>query len=312
LVAAWVLLALLAGGCETLLGRYSTQQLERVGSELTTVDSIYAELGPADLRREGGRFWIYTWEAVPFSPSILVIEFDADGRLVNKELARGTKPSQGGMGGLSPNARYCTDGGTCLEHAIDTGDGGHFDDIASTVSVQGPAQSRIRPPELRAEECLLVIFPSKAWNKSQTSIPPPEGVAVSVEGAPRWSYPRWLPTGAFARIVLPAGEHVVSVRDPVWAERMADQGSPPEGLGKDVDLWVGVLDFLLSPPSEEHDKPPSAATFQCRAGERVFLEIDAGFKAKGRHWFPIVLREVDAAAAQVLIANMRQVLPPDY
>jgi hypothetical protein len=307
-LAAATLLAVLAGGCGSLSARYSSAELKRVGSQLNTGDSIYAELGIPDLRREDARIWIYAWEdALPEpSLSLLVLEFDADGRLVNKELSRGAKPAQGGLDAYSPGARYCSSGGTCIEHGMSTDEGLKFDDSFSAVTVKGAAQQRIRPPEPGAEECLLLLWPGKVWRASRGSILPPDGVAVSVAGASKWPYYRWLPTGAFARIVLTAGEHVVSVRDPVWDERMSDRSTEPGGF------WPGVVDALLRPPSEEYDLPPSTATVQCRAGERVYLEIDAAFKSKGGHWFPIVLNTVDAATAQALIANMAQVLPPDY
>jgi len=114
-IAAATLLAALAAGCGALPWRYSPEQLERVGSELASADSIHAELGPPDLRREDARIWIYAWEdPVPYpSRSLLVLEFDADGRLSNRQVALAVKPTQGGLGRYSPSARYCTEGGPC-------------------------------------------------------------------------------------------------------------------------------------------------------------------------------------------------------
>ena len=324
-VALVTLLAALAAGCGVFAGRYSPEQLDRVGSELKTADSIYAELGPPDLRREDARLWIYAWgDPVPYpSHSLLVLEFDADGRLSNREVALAVKPSQGGLGGYSPSARYCTEGGTCVEHGIDTDSGIKFDDSFSAVTVRGAAQARVLSPEPAANECQWVIWPGEGWSQSHSSIPPPDGVAVSVEGASKWSYYRWLPVGAYARIVLPAGEHVLSVRDPMWDARMSDQNAPAEDLpwwvdedtlDEDLSWWVSILDALLSPTPgpEESDRKPRTATVQCRAGESIYLAIDATFKGKGQHWFPIELRPVNATEAQALMAHMAQLLPPDH
>ncbi len=309
-VAAVTLLAALAAGCAALPGRYSPEQLERVGSELTNADGIYAELGPPDLRREDARLWIYAWEdPVPYpSRSLLVLEFDADGRLSNKQLALAVKPTQRGLDGYLPNARYCTVGGTCVEHGIDADAGVRFEDSFSAVTVRGAAQARVRSPEPAAGECQLVIWPGEGWRQSHSSIPPPDGVAVSIEGASEWSNYRWLPVGAYARIVLSAGEHVLSVRDPIWDARMSDQATPPKDFTTEWWLWV-FLTPTTSP--EEADRQPRTATVQCRAGESVYLAIDATFQGKGQHWFPIELRPVDAAQAQALMANLALVLPPD-
>jgi hypothetical protein len=62
---------------------------------------------------------------------------------------------------------------------------------------------------------------------------------------------------------------------------------------------------------EESDRQPRTATVECRAGESVYLTIDAAFRGKGQHWFPIELRPVDAAQAQALMAELALVLPPD-
>ena len=335
---AVTLLAALTAGCGVFAGRYSPEQLDRVGSELKTADSIYAELGPPDLRRKDARLWIYAWnDPVPYpSRSLLVLEFDADGRLSNREVALAVKPTQGGLAGYSPNARYCTEEGTCVEHGIDTDRGIKFDDSFSAVTVRGAAHARVLSPEPAANECQLVIWPGEGWRQSHSSIPPPDGVAVSIQGASKWSYHRWLPVGAYARILLPAGEQVLSVRDPMWDARMSDQNTPAEDLpwwvdedttaedrpwwvdedapAEDLPWWVSILDELLSPTPgpEESDREPRTATFQCRPGEPVYLAIDATFQGKGRHWFPIEVRPVDTAEAEALMAHMAQVLPPDY
>ena len=80
---------------------------------------------------------------------------------------------------------------------------------------------------------------------------------------------------ALALIVLPACDQVVSVRDPAWDERMADQDSPPGGS------WLALLDLLLSPPPEALDLPPSSAPVHCWSGEQKFLRVDAAFVDKG-------------------------------
>ena len=321
--AALTLLAALAAGCGALPVRYSAEQLERVGSELTDADGIYAELGPPDLRREDARLWIYAWEdPVPYpNRSLLVLQFDAEGRLSNREVAHAVRPSQGGLSGLWPSARYCTEGGTCIEHGIATDSGIRFDDSFSAVTVRGAAQARVSSPQPAADECLLVIWPGAGWTQSHSSIPPPDGLSVSIEGAAQWSYYRWLPVGAYARIVLPAGEHALSVRDPMWDARTSDQTTPDEDppwedpAWEDLPWWVAILEELLSPTPvyspEERDRKPRTAPVQCRAGERVYLSIEATFKGKGQHWFPIELRPVDAAAAQALMAQMALLLPPD-
>jgi len=317
-VATVTLLAALASACSALPGRYTPEQLERVGSELTTADSIYAELGPPDLRREDARIWIYAWEEpVPYpSRSLLVFQFDANGRLSNREVALAVKPSQGGLSGFLQSARYCTEGGTCVEHGIATDDGIRFDDSFSAVTVRGAAQEHVLSPTTAANECLLVIWPGEGWSQSHSSIEPPDGVAVSIEGAPKWSSYRWLPVGAYARIVLPAGEHVLSVRDPMWDARTSDQTSAEDDLPwGDVPWWAIIVGEILSGPDyspEEFDRKPRTAPVQCRAGESLYFEIDATFKGKGQHWFPIELRPVDAVGAQALMAHMAQLLPPDY
>lgn len=307
--AAVTLLAVLAGGCGSSPERYSPAQLDRIGSDVTTCGSIQGELGVPGLIREDGRLWIYAWEGpLPdFRRSLLVLEFDAGDRLLHRELARDVSPGFEGLHGYLTNGRYCTPGGFCIEHAIDTDEGIRFDSAFSAVTVGGDARERFVLPEPRPDECLLVIWPGDAWSRSRGTVVPPDGVAMSIAGAAPWSYHRWLPTGAYARIVLPAGEHVVSVRDPVWEERMADRDSEAEDFT--TEWWI---DLLLSPPSETHDLPPSTASFRCPAGASIHLNLDAAFKEKDGHWFPIVLRPVDAVAAQAEIATMRRVLPPDH
>lgn len=306
------LLALLVAGCESLPERYSAEKLASVGRELSTADSLYAELGPPSLERENGRLAIHTWQdSVPYpSRSMLVLEFDTDGRLLNSELSRAVKPAQSGLERYSQSARYCTAGGTCIEHGIYGNDGIQFDNAFSAVIVKGAAKARIRPTEPRADECTLVIWPGEGWSESHSTRQTPNGVALSVDGASKWSFFRWVPTGAFARIVLPAGDHVVTVRDPVWDERMSNQDTLPDD--RSPTWWEVVGEIILATPPEEYDLPASSAPFHCWAGERVFLTVDAAFVERaGEHWFPILLHSKEPAEAEALMSEMAQVLPPD-
>ena len=286
---AVMLLAALAAGCGLLPERYSPEQIARVGSDLTSTDSIYAEFGPPDLRRDDARLWIYAWRSPEqfTSLSLVALEFDTDERLSHREIALGAKPIQGGPAGFQSRARYCTEGGICVEHAIATDAGIRFDDSFSAVTVRGAAQARVRPSEPATNECQLVIWPGEGWSQSRSRIPPPDGVAVSIGGASKWSYYRWLPVGAYARIVLPAGEHGLSVRDPAWDERISHETTSPEDEEtphhhSDLEWKLSVLDVLLGPatPPEESDRKPQAATFHCRAGNGLTSRSTQPSRAK--------------------------------
>ncbi len=299
-VAAAILIAVLATGCGTVTELYSPAQLDRIGSAVTSADGIRNELGVANFLREDNRLWIYSWQDdVPYPRrSFLVLEFDASGTLRNREVSRAVTPSGGIL--MSPE-QYCATGGVCIEHGISTDYGTDFDNAFSAVTVRGQAKGRISQPEPRAEECLLVIWPGRKWSRF-----PFHGVAVSVEGASQWSSFHWLPSDAFARIVAPGGSHAVSVRDPDWDARHSIRETPPKDFS--TQWW---LDFVLrNYGTDATDAPPSSATVQCKAGEQVYLTIDSPIDETGP-WFPITLRSVEATAAQALLADRAQVLPPD-
>jgi hypothetical protein len=316
---------LLLAGCETLPERYSEEKLARVGRELTTADNIYAELGNATLVREDGRLWIYSWQdVVPYpSRSLLALHFDATGRLRSRELALGTGASRSELGRDVPNQQYCTAEGTCIEHGIyipgvtdDSQQGGlQYDSTFSAVTVKGIAKSRVASIEAQPDQCLLSIWPGQEWDTSRNATMPPYGLALRIEGIPKWSYFRWIPSGSFARVVMPSGDHVVSVRDPSWDERFAHPEPVEESYTEHPLPTPGDLleDLLLSPPSERNDLPPSSASLTCQAGEQVFVRVRASFKKQGGdHWFPIVLETVDATKARAMLPGMAQLLPPDY
>jgi hypothetical protein len=299
-VAAAVLAAVIATGCDTVNGLYSPSQLDRLGTEVTSADGVRNELGVANFIRADNRLWVYSWQDdVPYARrSLVVLEFDASGVLCNREVSRAVTPS--GRIFASPE-RYCTTGGVCIEHGIDTDYGTEFDDAFSAVTVSGRAQWRIPQPEPRADECLLVIWPGRKWSRF-----PYHGVAVSVDGATQWSSFRWLPSGAYARILVHGGAQVVSVRDPDWDARHSIRETPPEDFS--TEWWLDF--FLRNYGTDASDAPPSSATVQCPAGERVYVAIDSPIDETGS-WFPITLRTMDATAAQALIADRPQLLPPD-
>ena len=298
--AAAILVAVIATGCGTVTGLDAPSQLDRIGTEVTSADGVRNELGVANFIREDNRLWVYSWpDNVPYPRrSLVVLEFDASGTLLNREVSLAVTPS-GGI--LASPERYCTAGGVCIEHGIDTDYGTEFDDAFSAVTVGGQAKGRIWQPEPRADECLLVIWPSRKWSRS-----PYYGVAVSVDGATQWSTFRWLPSGAFARIVVPGGAQVVSVRDPDWNARHSIRETPPEDFS--TEWWLDL--FLRNYGTDATDEPPSSATVQCPAGEQVYVIIDSPIDEAGS-WFPITLRTVDATAAPALLAERPQLLPPD-
>ena len=148
----------------------------------------------------------------------------------------------------------------------------------------------------------MTVWPSAEWkqleNFGRRGDERPDALALMVEGSIHWWHWQSVPMGAYARMLVPAGPRLVSVRDPRWD---ANSGS--------------AVAF-----DESTQEQASAATFRCGAGEHVYLEIgptmqvDRGFPGapKGaRKGFPIVLRAVEATAGQSMIANMAQVLPPE-
>jgi hypothetical protein len=310
LAAATTLVAALGAGCESLPERYPSAGLARVGSDLVDAGSIGAELGNATLVREDGRLWIYTWQDAAPLPgrSLLVLEFDADGLLLNRELARAVRPSRNELDRDFPNQQFCTAGATCIEHGVATDESISFEGTAA-VTVRGAAKARLRSTQPRSDECVVVVWPGHGWRESRFAVVmSPYGLALRVDDAPKWSDFRWVPDGSFARIVMPAGDHVVSVRDPVWDERASHQETPPEDF---TTAWW-VSEILLGLPPEKSDLAPSAAPFRCSPGEERYFRVDAAFVEKGGdHWFPIVLRPMEAAEARTLMSGMAQVLPPD-
>ena len=321
-----ILLAALVAGCIPIpvptpeaKPRYSLAQLDVVGREASTTSSVRAELGSPDLTRDNGRIWIYTWHKVsgmfidaplwtdePASPGgaivsteyLLVLEFDADGNLQSKELIQ-----EAPHGGRRP---YCTRNGVCIAGEVPAWDETFgstyaFEDFSSTVTVKAQARERVTRLKPERDECLLTLWPSAEWKKLAILGPrgdkSPDALTLMVEGANPWWHWRSVPMGTYARMVVPAGWRLISVRDPKW-----DAGS------------AGAASF-----DESTEEQAGAATFRCAAGEHVYLAIDPtlqagkgfpGARRDGGRGFPIVLRAVDAAAAQSMIANMAQVLPP--
>lgn len=274
--------------------RFTQQQVDAVGREAQSRGSLEEKLGPPDLHRDGDRIWIYTWtedygawELEPikgqwsdnrWSPVeshrfLWVFEFDNQGKVVSQELVRDARESSGGA--------YCSSNGICVTHYslesdVEFGYLKRFQNESSAVTVKGPAATRVSSPAPQPDECLVFIWPDKEWDSKVSAISDDGGAEVAVEGAPLWPRWRWLPSRAFARISLPAGEHAVSVHD-------------------------------LTKPDESLKS--STRTFSCRAGERVYIAL--GGAEKDSNHFPIELRPVDASTAQTLIENMAQVLPPD-
>jgi hypothetical protein len=67
-VAAVVLVAVFATGCDTVSGLYSPSQLDRLGTEVTSADGVGNELGVANFIRDDNRRWIYWWQDdVPYA-----------------------------------------------------------------------------------------------------------------------------------------------------------------------------------------------------------------------------------------------------
>jgi hypothetical protein len=326
-LAAVILLATLVAGCIPVpvptpdaKPRYSAAQLDVVGREASTAGSVRAELGPPDLKRDNGRIWIYTWHKVsgmfidvplwsddPATPGgtivskqfLLVLEFDADGRLQGKQLIQ--QPPQNGRG------PYCTSDGLCVAGEVLAYDEtfGYdyvFEDASSTVTVRGEALERVTPLEPEPDECLLTLWPSVEWKKLAIYGPggdkPPAALALAVEGANPWWSGRSVPLGTYAHMVVPAGRRLVSVRDPRSESRSAGAAASDGSA----------------------EEPAGTAAFRCSAGDHVYLAIGPtlqagkgfpGARRDGAAGFPIVLRRLDMAAAQSMITNMARVLPPE-
>jgi hypothetical protein len=127
--------------------------------------------------------------------------------------------------------------------------------------------------ELQPSDCLLTIWPDKNSSESSgsSSGPTPGDVFVNIDRMSSHLW-LWLPSETFAAIPLHAGVHEIE-RDP-------EQGA-----------------FGLHPVS-----------FACKPGEYIFFAIGADRMGGDRP--AIVLKSVDAAAAQSLIADVPQVLLP--
>jgi len=284
--------------------RYSEAQLATLVPGSTTRDAVQQSLGRPDVHRAEDRLWIYAWNvdrgkwfAIPVLPVFagdmgpidtdgfrLFLEFDASGVLQRYSFAQPVKDTE--------DHRYCVAAGFCLEHPVETGEtlssGMAISDIRdawSAVTASGAAKAILEWPVPPAGGCVVVLWPDAGWSKSGGFWgSTPLGLPVMVDDLPDSRVPAWLPNGSFAVFVLPAGEHVLEASSP-WV-------SP--------GLYSGSMPFK----SEK-----SSATFQCHAGEQVYMAIGASTSEVNR--FPIVLNPVDEAAAQALIANMPRVLLPE-
>jgi len=301
------LLASLVAGCVPIpvstiarAPRFTQEQVDAIGREPQSRESLEAGLGFPDLRRDGDRIWIYTWtedygawELVPIKGQwsdnragpveshrfLWVFEFDSDGGLRSQEFVRDAKE-------VSPK-KYCTMRGVCLHHTLTVDDVEFgfkyvFDNERSAVTVAGEARERIAQPEPRSDECVLVVWPDREWDSYDKgdgllAWEWEGGLALTIDNTPPWSTWRRLPAGAFARLALPAGVHAIAVRG--------------------------------SRSPEEQETRKSTRRFECAAGEQVYLAIGS-LKTSGTR-LPIELRPVEPTAARALIADMAQLLPPD-
>jgi len=325
-IAGVVLLSALSAGCIPMPvpvpdadPRYAPAQLDVVGREATTANSIRAELGTPDLVRDNDRIWIYAWQRVsgmfidvplleddPATPGgaivsreyLLVLEFDADGRLLGKEFI--DESPHGG------SRAYCTRSGLCVAGKVaasnETFGPTHvFENRGSLVTVTGEMRERVTPLRPGLDQCLLTIWPSADWKRLEIFERrggfAPDALAVMVEGTVDWWHGQLVPLDAYAQMTVSAGSRIISVGNPKSEDRSA-------GAAASGGWTYGQA---------------STATFQCVAGQQVYLAIvptlqpDRGFPGapRGRKkGFPIVLRAVDAAEAQSTIAGMPQLLSP--
>jgi hypothetical protein len=307
-------LVLSVGGCIVLpiptaatAPRYTPTQLESVRKDTVTQKSVETELlGLPDFRLEAKRIWIYGWTVYSgkwfmgdFLPNyvggavvghvsstafLLVLEFDADGILRSKEFAHEVR------GGRD---RFCTERELCIEHPVldmitidgkmDTEDPHEvYRSGYSAVTVKGKARdfagSRPQP-----DECLLVIWPTEEWNHKDSWNPIPRipgGLALTIEGA-QWPRHAWLPAEAFAVLSMSPGTHAIYAVLPYDDEN------------------------VICRPNKRCVEE-SAASFECKPGEYAYLAIGRSEENNRA----IVLRSIDAATAQALIADMPEVLVP--
>jgi hypothetical protein len=280
--------------------RFSEAQLAAVAPGTGTRESVAGLLGHPELRRAGDRLWIYLWRvesgqwfALPLLPLIagnvgpinsdlylLVLEFDEAGVLRTRSFAQPAKGSR--------DDRHCTEGGVCIEHPVASGTTANglvqfkFLDAWSAVSIDGDAKVRYAWPDGGKNECVAVLWADEGWSKSGGLWhSTPHGVPVRIDDLQdKWS-PTWLPVGASAVLALAEGQHTVEAMSP----------------------WAAGPYFM------QYETQRSAATFECRAGERVNLAIGAS-STKGDR-FPIVLKRVEETIAQDLTAHMRRLLMPE-
>jgi hypothetical protein len=207
---------------------------------------------------------------------VLFLEFDASGVLSRRDLVSDGE-------GVD---RYCAESGLCQERGWPNLrmrcalQGCGLDDETTTVTASGAAKAGLGWPMPDERECVVVIWPDATWKKGSMRDAAPGGVPVMIDTIPESRVAARLPAESFAVMALPAGEHIVQATSP-W-----------------VDPYL--RDAL------QHET--SAAEFTCTAGEQVYLAIGASTNKGNR--FPILLKRVEEAAAQALIANMPRVLLP--
>ena len=316
-VAGFSVLAILLSGCiilpipsATTAPRYSPAKLESVRENEATQRDTEIELGVPDFRLEAGRVWIYGWTVyrgkwvmgvfMPYAIGgdvgghvtsrafLLVLEFDGDGMLRTKEFAHEVP------GGRD---RFCTGRDLCIEHPVydmieidgklDTTEPHEaYRSGYIAVTVKGKAREGAGKLEPQPAECLLFIWPTQEWAHKgdwyQLFGSAPNGLALTIEGAPQWQQHAWLPAETFAVISLPAGAHVVHALYPPYDEDVIHHP------------WGQLEDHM------------SSSSFECKPGESTYLAIGRSEKEVNA----IVLRPTDAATAKVSIADMPQVLLP--
>lgn len=278
--------------------RYSDQRLAGVEIGSVTREFVAGRLGQPNFRRANDRYWIYEWsvnhgtyyltqfgvvvgkEPLGIDRYLMVLAFDEDGILRSRELAHQVKDSD--------DDRYCTEHGVCIEHMVSVARpesyGGYsmdFSDEFSAVSLTGAARDELPRPTPTATECLVTFWPDAVWT----------------ERGGQWAWQRqheraglqvgihdhlgnhfvWLPRLAFAMVRVPAGSHRIVAQ--------------PQGhVLQDIPVKSSV------------------ATFECGAGERIYVSI--GASSPGGDRFPIVLKRLTEAAGQAEIARMPLVLLP--
>jgi hypothetical protein len=278
--------------------RYSDQQLAEIEIGSATHEFVAGRLGPPDLRRADDRYWIYKWtvdhgtyyltqfglivgkEPLGADRYLMVLSFDASGTLRSRELAHPVKGSD--------DDRYCTERGVCVEHLVSVARpesyGGYsmdFSDEFSAVSLTGAARDELPGPTPTASECLVTFWPDAVWTErggqwAWQRQHERAGLQVRIDDHPGDNF-AWLPRQAFAIVRVPAGPHRIVARPQAYA--------------------------LQDTPLES-----SAASFECGAGERIYVSI--GASSPGGDRFPIVLERLTEESGQAMIARMPLVLLP--